>query len=386
MESLRIRKVQTPVIPVIGQWIKERPGTISLGQGVVNYGPPKEAFDYVKEQFQAETLNKYVLAEGISPLLEIISKKLSVENGITFNPDRNSVFVTAGANMAFYNLIFAIAEPGDEIILLTPYYFNYEMAVTIAGCKAVCVSTDTNYQPDISAIRKAITKKTKAVVTISPNNPTGVVYTKKKLKDINLLCSECGIYHICDEAYEYFVYGEEKHFSPGSIKNSENYTISIYSLSKAYGMAGWRIGFIVLPQHLEMAFKKIQDTNVICASVASQYMAVAAMEVGVEYCAKYKEELRNVRKLVFSQLESLGDKITFSHSDGAFYIFMKINNVNISSMDLVKKLIFEDNVVVVPGDTFGVNDGCYIRLAYGALEKETVSEGIGRFVDGINRL
>ncbi len=386
MESLRLKRVQMPVIPIIGQWIKENPGTISLGQGVVNYGPPEEAFSYVKEQFGAGVVNKYALGEGIEPLLEIAKKKLYAENDIVFNAVRSSIFVTAGANMAFYNLIFAIADPDDEIILLTPYYFNYEMAISIAGCKAVCVSTDSNYQPDLAAIRKAITSKTRAVVTISPNNPTGVVYSHKILTEINLLCRECGIYHICDEAYEYFVYGEEKHFSPGSIKNSEDYTISVYSLSKAYGMAGWRIGFIILPKHLEMAFKKIQDTNVICASVASQYMAVAAMKLGPEYSVSYRKKLKEVQKMVFSQLKKLGNKITFSHSDGAFYVFMRINNTKLSSMELVKKLIFEYGVAVVPGDTFGVYNGCYIRLAYGALEEKTVSEGIGRFIDGISQL
>jgi aspartate/methionine/tyrosine aminotransferase len=383
MESARIQRVQTPVIPVLGQWIKANPGTISLGQGVVYYGPPEESIDCMIKNLSASDIHKYKLAEGIDPLLELIENKLYNENGIKIDSEKNAVFVTAGANMAFYNLLFAMTDPEDEIILLSPYYFNYEMAISIAGCKAVTVPTDSNYQPDIDAVKRAVNPKTKAVVTITPNNPTGVVYGRDVLTEINILCRENNIYHICDEAYEYFTYGETEHFSPGSIKGSENYTVSIYSLSKAYGMASWRIGYLVLPKHLEMAFKKIQDTNVICAPVVSQYAGVGAMRVGSKYCRKHLTSIKNVRKLVLSQLNSIGDKISFSHSDGAFYVFIRINDTGYTSMELVKKMIFEHKVALVPGSTFGVENGCYVRLAYGALKKETVAEGIGRFLDGL---
>ena len=382
MESSRIQKVQKPVIPVIGQWIKANPGTISLGQGVVHYGPPKEAIHCMTKHLSDPHFHKYKLAEGIDPLLRLIEDKLAKENNIRIEPSKNGAFVTAGANMAFYNLLFAIADPGDEIILLTPYYFNYEMAIEIAGCKTVSVHTDDNFQPDIDAIEKAITPRTKAIVTISPNNPTGVMYAKKILTEINSLCRDNKIYHISDEAYEYFTYNDVKHFSPGSIKDSESYTISIYSLSKAYGMASWRIGYVVLPKHLEMAFKKIQDTNVICAPVVSQYAAVGAMQVGAEYCKGYLSSLKEVRKLVLDKLRGLGNKISFSHPDGALYVFIRINDTNLTSIELVKKLIFEYKVALVPGSIFGIDDGCYVRLSYGSLEKKT-AEGIGRFLEGI---
>jgi aspartate/methionine/tyrosine aminotransferase len=386
VESARIQQVQTPVIPVLGQWIKANPGTISLGQGVVYYSPPKESIDCMIKNLSEPDIHKYKLAEGIDPLLRLIENKLDTENGIKIDPEKNAVFVTAGANMAFYNLLFAIADPGDEIILLSPYYFNYEMAISIAGCKTVTVSTDSNYQPDIDAIKKAVNSKTKAIVTISPNNPTGVVYDRDILTEINNLCRDNNIYHICDEAYEYFTYGKTEHFSPGSIIDSESYTVSIYSLSKAYGMASWRIGYLVLPKHLEMAFKKIQDTNVICAPVASQYAGVGAMRIGNKYCREHLISIKNVRKLVLSQLNSIGDIISYSYPDGAFYILIRINNTNLTSMEFVRKMIFEHKVALVPGSTFGIEDGCYVRLAYGALKKETAAEGIGRFIDGLNSL
>src|SRR5205807_2755507 len=116
------------------------------------------------------------------------------------------------------------------------------------------------------------------------NNPTGAVYSEESLRAINHLCAARGIYHVCDEAYEYFTYGSARHFSPASIPESERHTISLYTLSKAYGMAGWRIGYMVIPAHLEEAVKKIQDTNLICPPMLNQFAAVAALAEGRTWC------------------------------------------------------------------------------------------------------
>ena len=182
--------------------------------------------------------------------------------------------------MGFVNAVLAITDPGDEIILNTPYYFNHEMAITMADCKAVCVPTDENYQLRPEPIEKAITTRTRAVVTISPNNPSGAVYPEKTLRQVNDLCRRHGIYHISDEAYEYFIYDGARHFSPGSIAGSSQHTISLFSLSKAYGFASWRIGWMVIPERLFRPIRKIQDTILICPPVISQWAAVGAMRVG----------------------------------------------------------------------------------------------------------
>ena len=235
-DSLRMQAVQTPIIPVVGELIRANPGTISLGQGVAYYGPPPEAAEYIRRFWADPQNHKYKLVQGIPELLESIEKKLAAENGIRVGEDQRIV-VTAGANMGFVNAVLAITDPGDEIILNLPYYFNHEMAITIADCKAVCVPTDENYQLQPEAIERAITDQTRAVVTISPNNPTDVVYAEQSLRQVNEICRRRGLYHISDEAYEYFVYDGARHFSPGSIAGSSPHTISLYSLSKAYGFA-----------------------------------------------------------------------------------------------------------------------------------------------------
>ena len=373
--------VQSPIIPVVGQLIRDNPGTISLGQGVVFYPPPPQARDALSEFFANPQNHQYQLVQGIPQLLEIIQLKLSTENGIIVT-EKNAIVVTSGGNMAFMNAILAITSAGDEIILNTPYYFNHEMAIRMADCQPVLVETDSNYQLRTPAIAAAITAKTRAVVTISPNNPTGAVYSESDLRTINQICRERGIYHISDEAYEYFTYDSSKHFSTGSIPDSENYTISLYSLSKAYGFASWRIGYMVIPQHLLSAVKKIQDTILICPPVISQYAAWGSLKAGVNYCKNHLLEIAKIRNKIQEELQVIADIVTIPKAEGAFYFFVKVN-ADIDDFELVKILIEKYRVAVLPGTTFGMTDGCYLRIACGASDYTTTTEGIKRLVKGL---
>ena len=380
--SQRLQDIQAPVIPIVARLIRENPGTISLGQGVVSYGPPPEALDSISEFLADPENHKYKPVQGIPPLLAALQTKLAAENGIDVANDR--IFVTAGGNLAFTNALLAIADPGDEVILQTPYYFNHEMAITMASCKPVLVPTDKNYQLQPDLIARAITPRTKAIVTISPNNPTGAVYPAESLRPVNELCRARGIYHIHDEAYEYFTYGSVRHFSPGSIDGAGDHTISLYSLSKAYGFASWRIGYMVVPQHLITAINKIQDTILICAPVISQFAAVGALRAGKTYCTEKLKDIASIRQTVLSELTKLADCCDLPQSDGAFYFFIRFHTAA-DPMHIVEQLIRQQHVAVIPGSAFGVAGG-YLRIAYGALTETTAAEGISRLIKGLRTI
>lgn len=380
----RMQIVQSPIIPVVGELIQSCPGTISLGQGVVAYSPPAEAIEILPKFINDPKNNFYQPVEGIPSLINILSAKLQAFNNIKIN-EENCIIVTAGSNMAFMNAVLAITSPGDEIILNTPYYFNHEMAIKMAGCYPVLVTTNENYQLLPDAIASSITPKTRAVVTISPNNPTGVVYSKTDLQAVNKICHSRDIYHISDEAYEYFTYDGVKHFSPASFSGSREHTISLYSLSKAYGFASWRIGYMVIPKHLLVAVKKVQDTILICPPVISQYAALGALQAKPEYLQKNIGAIAQVRELVLDSLQNLEDLCTIVAANGAFYFFLKVNTC-MDSFQLVERLIREYQVAVIPGTTFGMDDGCYLRVAYGALQKDTAKSGIERLVKGLQNI
>ena len=380
----RMDAIQAPIIAVIGDLIRQHPGTISLGQGVVHYGPPQTALDAARAALPQPETHGYQDGAGIPQLVAAIEAKLRRDNGI----DRRNglrVMVTAGGNMAFVHAILAITQPGDEVILPVPFYFNHEMAIQMADCAAVLVPTDDRYQLNLDAIRRAITPRTRAIVTVTPNNPTGAVFPEAALREVNDLCARHGLFHISDEVYEYFTYGSAAHVSPGAFAGAHAHTISLFSLSKAYGFAGWRIGYMVYPERLHDAIAKIQDTVLVCPPVLSQIAAVAAMEAGPAYCRQHLESFAEVRDIVLSELRALEPLCTVPPADGAFYCFLRVN-AEADPFPIAERLIREHRVAVVPGHAFGVSSGCYFRVAYGALQKATVAEGIGRLVTGLREI
>ena len=383
-DSARLRAVQPPVIPIVAELIRAHPGTISLGQGVVYYPPPPQAGQKVAEYFADPENHKYKPVDGIAPLKERLARKWRDEHGVDVEPSRRIV-VTAGGNMAFMNAVLALADPGDEILLLTPYYFNHEMAVRIAGCTPVFAPTDAQYQPVPAAIRAAITPRTRAIVTVSPNNPTGAVYPEPLLREINALCAAAGVYHVHDEAYEYFTYGGARHFSPAAIAGSAGHTLCLHSLSKSYGFASWRIGSMLIPTGLFEAVRKAQDTILICPAVISQLAAVGALEAGRTYCDRHRAAIERVRQTFVSEMAPLRGRCHFPDADGAFYFLVTVDT-RLDAMALVERLVREHGVAVIPGTTFGIDDRCTVRVSYGALQPETAIEGVGRFVRGLKAL
>ncbi len=382
-----MQAVQAPIIPVVGELIRQNPGTISLGQGVVFYEPPPQVYTALQELQRQPELHKYQPVYGLPSLVEQIEAKLRAENGIAVRPG-SRIVVTAGGNMAFMNAVLALCDPGDEVILPAPYYFNHEMAVTLANCTPVLVATDANYQLQPALLAAAITPRTRAIVTVSPNNPTGAVYPEAALRAVNELCRARGLYHISDEAYEYFTYGGARHFSPASIPGSGAHTLSLFSLSKAYGLASWRIGWLVLPAHLFEAVNKVQDTILICPPVVSQLAALGALQAGRGYCAERVAQLAGVRELVARELEQLEPHCSVPPSDGAFYFYLKLNTL-LQPLALVERLVREFGVAAIPGNAFGsASDGgsCYLRISYGALQPETVKLGVGRLICGLQTI
>jgi aspartate/methionine/tyrosine aminotransferase len=378
-----MRGVQAPIIPSVGRWTRETPGTISLGQGMVSYGPPPESLAAVRAFGRRADDHRYGPVEGEPALVAAIEEKLARENGIEVRP-ASRVVVTAGGNMAFLNAVLAVGDPGDEFVLPVPFYFNHEMAIAMAACRAVPVPTRADYQLDLDAIAGAIGPRTRAVVTISPNNPSGAVYPESDLRAVNELCARRGLYHVHDEVYEYFTYDGATHFSPGRIDGAAGHTITLSSLSKAYGLASWRAGYMVIPEGLFDAVNKVQDTNLICPPLVSQAAALAALRVGREYCASKVEGLAQVRRLVFDELAGLGDLCDVPPVRGAFYCLVRVRT-SVHEMTLVERLVREHLVAVIPGCAFGL-DGVRLRVSYGALDAGSVTEGIGRLAAGLRRI
>ena len=385
--AYRMEGVDTPIIPTIAAFVRNNPGTISLGQGVVNYGPPPQAIAALPSLMGDGSLHKYLGVSGHPGFIEAIHNKLAQENQIKLGTDA-MVMVTAGSNMAFLNSVLAVADPGDEFILPMPFYFNQEMAIRMCGCIPVPVPTHADWSLDVAAMAAAITPRTRAILTVSPNNPTGAVYSEVSLRAVNALCAQHGIYHFSDEAYEYFTYEGAKHFSPASIPGALKHTLSFYSMSKNYGMASWRVGYVVFPANLFDAMNKVQDTNLICAPMPSQLLALEAIKLGRNWVEPKVKALSEVRQTVYKTLEGLGDLVQFPQTQGAFYVLMKLPGLaqGIQAIEFNRVMTEKFKVASIPGFAFGLTntqEANYQRLSYGALEAASVAEGVQRYVAAV---
>jgi aspartate/methionine/tyrosine aminotransferase len=384
--SARMAAVDLPFIPTIAAMVRDHPGTISLGQGVVDFGPPVDVAAALRPLAEQPGLLKYQAVAGLPQLHEALRDKLRAENRIV-DQDGTALMVSAGTNMAFLQAVLAVSDPGDDFILPSPYYFNQEMAQRMCGCVPVLVPTDAQYQPDVAAIEAAITDRTRAIVTVSPNNPTGAVYDQGALAAINRLCWERGLYHFSDEAYEYFCHDGARHFSPASLPGASGHTLSFWSFSKGFGMASWRVGYLLYPAALTEAMNKVQDTNLICAPVASQLVALAATRAGRAAVQPQLDALGQVRQAVHERLRSLGSRIEFVPTRGAFYVLVRLPPVD-EPLAFSRAMVEQFRVATIPGFAFGLDParGNYQRLSFGALEPSAVNEGVDRFVAAVKAL
>ena len=385
-ESQRMTIVEDAVIPQVNALVRKHRGTISLGQGVVYYPPPPNITGAIEKMMSDKAHHVYGPVAGLDELQTALVDKLKTQNNIVLN-DEQCLYITAGANMAFNAMVLALCDAGDEIILLAPYYFNHKMTIEMCDCKAVIVNTDDNYLPLIAHIKAAITNKTRAIVSISPNNPSGRIYSTQMLSDINRLCAEHRIYHISDEAYEDFVDDKQPHFSPASLPNSTPYTISMFSFSKSYGLASWRVGYVVAPHTLETAISKVQDNILICPPTISQFVALECLRSGADYIKKHIEHIDHNREICRQMLGELANQEIIAPPliEGALYTFVALQNRN-CDFTMIEKLISDYRVAVIPGSAFGLHHKHCIRISYGALPAAQLTVGLERLASGLREL
>ena len=378
----RTQRIQeAPIVKLISD-SKLPSDVVDLGQGVPFYGPPKEAMLAATEALQEESGFKYSPDSGFPALRETIARKLASENGVEADPS-NNIMVTAGANQAFVNAILSITQPGDHVLVLSPYYFNHIMAVQLAGCKPVVIGTDRDYQPIVERIGKRISKRARAIVLVSPSNPTGAVYSKDTINEIGKLCAKNGIYFITDETYEHFIYDDAKFVSALSLDKEIEHTISLFSFSKSYGMSGYRIGYAIFPAGIYREMLKVQDTLTICAPSAFQVAAEAAMRLGAAYPKQFIPRIERVRKIFIQRLAGL-DFVEMPVTKGSYYFLLRLRTKK-SDWNIAKRLIEKYGVITIPGGVFGTIYPA-LRVAYANVDESMAEKGISRLEKGLQEM
>ncbi|MFR2066727.1 pyridoxal phosphate-dependent aminotransferase [Clostridium sp.] len=364
---------------------------ISFSAGEPDFNTPKNIINAaIKAMEDGNT--KYTSVNGILQLREAICKKFKDDNGLEYNPSQ--IVVSTGAKQSLANTFLAILNPGDEVIVSTPYWVSYPELIKLADGKPVFVEGDekSNYKFTKENLEKAVTAKTKAIVLNTPNNPTGTIYNKEELEVIADFAKKYDIIIISDEMYEKLIYDNENHISIASLsKDAYERTIVINGLSKSYAMTGWRIGYCAASEKIAKLMISIQShvTSNVCS--ITQYAALEALNGPQDEIIKMINEFEKRRNYMINRIESI-DNLSIVKPKGAFYIMINIENclgkeingkILNDSMEFCASLLENEKLAVIPGKAFGLNN--YIRVSY-ATSMEAIKEGLNRIESFIKKL
>ncbi|MFW9769353.1 MAG: pyridoxal phosphate-dependent aminotransferase [Candidatus Thorarchaeota archaeon] len=374
----RTDDIQSPPIVKLTEAAKKfisSPDFLNLGQGLPGHIPPEAALSSLRDRMFHPATHLYTPDEGLLELREELALYLRQKSGIDVNP-QNEVVITAGANNAYTGAILTLIEPGENVIVPSPYYFNNIMAIKLASGEAIEVPVDSDFQPQVDNIASAINDRTRAISLISPNNPTGAVYGRKVIDDIVDLCLQHDIFLISDETYSRMVFEGAEHYSPRSRRDAGEHVLTLGSFSKDFGMSGWRVGFIIGSPNFTNEFLKVQDTVSICAPTAGQLLALEILKEGLDEVDKELGRLNLLRNLAYLRMREI-DVFEPIHTKGTFYMFPRVKGFS-DSRKLVMDILQSTGTLLLPGVIFGSSGEGHVRISIGPLTPEAVDEAFDR--------
>ena len=304
----------------------------------------------------------YTSNAGLLPLRQEIANYMQRRFNLSYNP-KDEIIVTVGGSEAIDIAVRACINPGDEVIVPLPSFVCYGPIVSMAGGVPVYLplKAENDFKLTAKELASVITPKTKMVVLPFPNNPTGSILTEEELKPIADLLRDTNIFVLSDEIYAELTYGRQ-HASIASLPGMQERTIIASGFSKAYAMTGWRMGYTLAPREITTQMYKVHQYAIMCAPTASQYAAIEAMQNGDEDVAYMRDEYDRRRKLIVKGLRDIG--IPCFEPEGAFYVFPEIGKFGLSSEDFCTRLLYENNVAIVPGTAFGACGEGFARISY----------------------
>jgi len=337
--------------------------------------PTPEHIKLAAQKALDEGKTRYGPAAGEPRLRAAIAHKLQTDNNLPYTSDQ--IAVTNGGKQSLFNLMLALIEPGDEVIIPVPYWLSYPEMVTLAGGTSVFVQTTaaTGYKITPDQLRQAITPKTKLFMLNSPSNPTGMVYTPDEIRALAAVVIEADILVLSDEIYEKLVYGDTTHFSIGAASpEAFQRTIVSSGFAKAYAMTGWRVGYLAAPVELLKATTTVQGHSTSNVCTFAQWGAIAALE-GSQDCIETMRQAYAERREVMYDLISAIPNFTCVKPDGAFYVYVDISKTGLTSLRFCDALLDSQQVALIPGIAFGADN--HIRLSY-ATDLATIRKGLKR--------
>ncbi|HZP95359.1 MAG TPA: aminotransferase class I/II-fold pyridoxal phosphate-dependent enzyme [Candidatus Limnocylindria bacterium] len=382
LTSSRVSKIPASGIRRFFDLIAGVEGAISLGVGEPDFITPEPFRDAAIRSIK-EGKTKYTSNYGIKPLRVAISEHTAKLRGVRYDPDRE-VLVTVGVSEAVDLALRATLNDGDEVILADPSYVAYVPGIVLAGGVPVPIPTEESqgFRLTASAVAKAITPRTRAILLGFPNNPTGGVLLKEDVEGIARLARQHDLLVYADEIYDRLVYGIEHH-SIAQVPEMKERTVYLAGFSKSYAMTGWRVGYACAPAEIVEQMMKIHQYTVMCVPTAAQYAALEALRNGEAEVLRMVKAYDERRQLMWRRFNGMG--LRCFEPRGAFYCFPNISSTGLSDDEFCERLLEEEKVVVVPGNAFGERGRGHVRACY-AASLENIGEACDRIERFIARL
>lgn len=358
--SRRLRAVPTGAGSRLLEMFQKRPGAIALGRGDPDLPSPPHVVAAAQDAI-AKGLTRYTPVRGLLELRRAIAEKLRRDNGIESDPETD-ILVTTGTQEAVFLTVYSLLDPGDEILLPDPYYNAYAPMIQYAQGVLVPVPTrpEEGFRVNPDEVQRRITPRTRAIMIVTPNNPTGTVYDPDVLERVARIAERHGLFVVSDELYEALIY-RGRPFSIASLPGMRQRTITINGFSKTYSMTGWRVGYLAGPSEVIRQMVTLRHALTICAPSVSQYAALAALRGPQTSLAERLAIFNRRRSFVLSKLKSLG--IPCVPPDGAFYILVDIRASGMASEQFATALLEREGVFVFPGSYFGREAEGFVRIS-----------------------
>jgi aminotransferase len=349
---------------------------IHLEQGEPDFTTPSHILDAAVKAMR-KGFTHYTEINGTLELRQAMSEKLEKENGIDADP-KTEITVTSGSQEAMFITALGFLNPGDEALILDPYYPAYFEDTLLAEAVPLTVflNEEENYHVNMEALDEKITKKTKMIWMCNPSNPTGHVFSKDDLGIIAEVAKRRNLIVLMDEIYEKLLYDDSKHISIGSLPGMESRTITVNGFSKAYAMTGWRIGYVVAEKKLSATLRKLHYHATLCPNAISQKAALAALTSPQNCVQEMIKEYDRRRKLAINELDKIAS-LSYTMPKGAFYVFPNFSSFEESDEAMALYLLKKAGVVTVPGSGFGKAGEGHLRISY-SVSYEQVKEGMKR--------
>jgi aminotransferase len=359
------------------------PGLLHMGSGTPDFFPPEALFDAMREAVDSRRI-QYVSWMGIPELRAAIAAKLKAENEVEYDPD-SEIIVTAGAQQAVMVAMMTLLDPGDHALTPTPHYDEYTRDASILGSTVIPVPTtpESNFTITAADLEAAITPQTKALIIVTPNNPTATVLPEATLREIARLAQERDLMVISDEIYEYYVFDGHKHISLASLPGMRERTVTINSFSKSFAITGMRLGYIAAPAPVIAAMLPIHHALLICANAIAQYGALAALTQPRDWFKDVLKEYDRRRRMWMSALDAMG--LGYSEPQGAYYIFIDVRSTGLTSAEFVRRARDEARLVFLPGTIGGGAGEGFVRGAFTRASPE-FDEGLARMAEWVKTL